>query len=54
MKYIVDYNISGYVEVEADSVKDAMEKAGNIDESKILGKSLTWGMNISPEDVLKE
>jgi len=54
MKYIVDYNISGCVEVEADSVKDAMEKVGNIDESKILKKSLTWGMNIVPEDVLKE
>jgi len=53
MKYIVDYNISGCLEIEAESIKDAMKVVGNIDENKILEESLTWGMNIIPEDVEK-
>ena len=51
MKYLVDYNMFGCIEIEAESVKDAMKIVGNIDEIEILEKSLTWGMNISPEDV---
>lgn len=53
-KYIVDYNINGCIEVEADSIENAMKVVGNITEDKILEDSLTWGMNIETDEVKEE
>ena len=53
MKYTVDYNIYGSMEIEANSINDAMEKVGSMEDTDILKDSLTWGMNISPEDVVE-
>ena len=53
MKYTVDYNIYGCIEIDAISIEDAMEKVGDIEETDILKESETWGMSIIPKNVVK-